>query len=87
MDIFPTLDFIPNILLVDPPVSGLGRHTLDRILEVGIATLAYISRDPSILARDARKLIEGGYTLKTVTPFDVAPQTAQIDSVAIFEKK
>ncbi len=87
MDIFPTLDFIPNILLVDPPVSGLGRHTLDRILEVGIATLAYISRDPSILARDARKLIEGGYTLKTVTPFDVAPQTAQIDSIAIFEKK
>ena len=84
MDIFPSLDFIPNIILVDPPMSGLGHHTLDRILALGVGTLAYISRDPSILARDAKKLIRGGYTLKDITPFDVAPQTAQIDSVAVF---
>ena len=84
MNIFPSLDATPNIILVDPPVSGLGRHTLDRMLKVGAPTLAYISRDPSLLARDAKKIIKGGYTLKDVTPFDVAPQTAQIDSIALF---
>ena len=87
MSIFPSLDAIPNIILVDPPASGLGRHTLDRMLKTGASTLAYVSCDPSTLARDAKKLIKGGYTLKDVTAFDVAPQTAQIDSVAIFEKK
>ena len=87
MDIFPSLDFTPDILLVDPPVSGLGRHTLDRILRLGSGTLAYVSRDPSTLARDAARLIKGGYRLDAVTPFDVAPQTAQIDSIAIFESK
>ena len=87
MDVLPNLDFIPDILLVDPPVSGLGRHTLDRILTLGSGTLAYVSRDPSTLARDAARLIKGGYRLDAVTPFDVAPQTAQIDSISIFIKE
>ncbi len=86
MDVLPSLDFTPDIILVDPPVGGLGRHTLDGILSLGSAELAYVSRDPSTLARDAARLIEGGYRLQSVTPFDVAPHTAQIDSVAIFVK-
>ena len=86
MDVFPSLDFIPNILLVDPPAHGLGRHTLDGILRLAPPTLAYISRDPSTLARDTARLIKGGYHLDSVAPFDVAPQTAQIDSIAIFKR-
>ena len=87
MDIFPSLDFTPDILLCDPPAGGLGRHTLDGILRLGSGTLAYISRDPSTLARDTARLIKGGYTLEKVTPFDVAPQTAQIDCIAIFKRE
>ena len=86
-DVLPGLDFTPDILLADPPVGGLGRHTLDGILHLGAATLAYVSRDPSTLARDAARLIKGGYRLVEVTPFDVAPQTAQIGSIAIFKKE
>ena len=87
MDVLSSLEFVPDILLTDPPASGLGRHTLDEILRLAPPVLAYVSRDPSTLARDAKKLIEGGYALTDVTPFDVAPQTFQIDSVAIFEHK
>ena len=87
MDVLSSLDFVPDILLTDPPASGLGRHTLDGILRLAPPVLAYVSRDPSTLARDAKKLIEGGYVLTDVTPSDVAPQTFQIDSVAIFEHK
>jgi 23S rRNA (uracil1939-C5)-methyltransferase len=86
MDVLSNLDFTPDILLVDPPAGGLGRRTLDGILSLGSAELAYVSRDPSTLARDAARLLGGGYQLKSVTPFDVAPHTAQIDSVAIFLK-
>ncbi|NQU31098.1 MAG: class I SAM-dependent RNA methyltransferase [Anaerolineae bacterium] len=85
-DALPSLDFTPDIILADPPEGGLGRHTLDGILHLGAATLAYVSRDPSTLARDAARLIKGGYRLEEVTPFDVAPQTAQIDSISIFKK-
>ena len=85
-DVIPSLDFTPDILLVDPPVGGLDHATLDGILSLGSAELAYVSRDPSTLARDAARLLEGGYRLQSVTPFDVAPHTAQIDSVVIFLK-
>ena len=83
-DVLPSLDFVPDMIIVDPPVGGLGHATLDSILSLGSADLAYVSRDPSTLARDAARLLEGGYQLKSVTPFDVAPHTAEIDSVAIF---
>ncbi len=85
-DVLPSLDFTPDMLLVDPPVGGLGHATLDGILSLGSADLLYVSRDPSTLARDAARLLGGGYQLKSVTPFDVAPQTAQIDCVAVFKK-
>jgi len=83
-EVFSGLDFVPDILLADPPAGGLARRTLDGILRLGSGTLAYVSRDPSTLARDAARLIKGGYILEKVTPFDVAPQQAQIDSIAIF---
>lgn len=85
-DVLPSLDFTPDMVLVDPPVGGLGHATLDGILALGSADLAYVARDPSTLARDVKRLLEGGYQLKSVTPFDVAPHTSQIDSVAIFAR-
>lgn len=85
-DVIPSLNFTPDILLVDPPVGGLAHTTLDEILSLGSAELAYVSRDPSTLARDVARLLEGSYRLQSVTPFDVAPHTAQIDSVAILVK-
>ena len=85
-DALPHIDFSPDMLLIDPPVGGLGHATLDGILSINSATLFYVSRDPSTLARDATRLIEGGYQLQSVTPFDVTPHTPQIDSVTIFTK-
>ncbi|MCF6329195.1 MAG: TRAM domain-containing protein [Henriciella sp.] len=84
--VLPGLALNPDILLADPPVGGLARHTLEGILRLSPATLAYVSHDPSTLARDAARLINGGYRLDTVMPFDVAPQTAQIDCIAIFSQ-
>jgi 23S rRNA (uracil1939-C5)-methyltransferase len=48
--------------------------------------VVYVSCDPSTLARDAARLINGGYRLKEVTPFDLFPQTYHIESISIFEK-
>ena len=50
------------------------------------ATLAYVSCDPSTLARDAARLIKGGYTLRSVTAFDLFPQTYHIESTSWFER-
>jgi len=76
----------PTHMIVDPPRAGLDKHALDAILQINPQIIAYVSCDPSTLARDAARLIKGGYTFKQVTPFDLFPQTYHIESISIFER-
>ncbi|MBC8506696.1 MAG: class I SAM-dependent RNA methyltransferase [Anaerolineales bacterium] len=85
-DVLPALDIRPNVIVVDPPRSGLIREALDGILSLAPQTLVYISGDPATLARDAKRLTNGGYQLQQVTPFDLFPQTYHINSISFWEK-
>ena len=76
----------PTYILVDPPRAGLDNGAVDAILELHAQMIAYVSCDPSTLARDAARLIKGGYKLMDVTPFDLFPQTYHIESISIFER-
>jgi 23S rRNA (uracil1939-C5)-methyltransferase len=80
------LEVKPDLILVDPPRAGLDRRALDGILALGAPQLVYISCDPATLARDARRLIQGGFQLKKITPFDVFPQTYHIESISFWEQ-
>jgi 23S rRNA (uracil1939-C5)-methyltransferase len=85
-EVIPYLKAKPEIVLVDPPRAGLEKRVVDGILELSPQVIAYVSCDPSTLARDSKRLIEGGYKLKQVTPFDLFPQTYHIESISIFER-
>lgn len=86
-DILPHLEIEAETAIVDPPRAGLEKRALDALLARGPARLAYVSCDPSTLARDAARLIAAGYRLADVTPFDLFPQTYHIESISIFEKE
>ncbi len=79
-------DTHPDIILLDPPRGGAGRRTLEGILALKAETIAYLSCDPATLARDARRLVEGGYRLERVTPFDMFPQTYHIESISLWKR-
>jgi len=85
-DVLPALDVQPDIILVDPPRAGVEKEALNAIVKMNPKVIAYVSCDPSTLARDAARLIHGGYKLLDVTPFDLFPQTLHIESISIFEK-
>jgi 23S rRNA (uracil1939-C5)-methyltransferase len=85
-EILQHLEIQPNIILVDPPRAGLDKQVIDGIFNLSPQIIAYVSCDPSTLARDAARLINAGYQLKEVTPFDLFPQTFHIESISIFEK-
>ena len=83
-DVVPYLEAKQAIVLVDPPRSGVDKHALDGIQQLAPQFIAYVSCDPSTLARDAARLIAGGYRLVDVTPFDLFPQTYHIESISLF---
>jgi len=85
-DVLPYLDAQPEVVLAAPNRTGLDRHALDAIVTLKPQTIAYVSCDPSTLARDAARLISSGYKLAEVTPFDLFPQTYHIESISVFEK-
>jgi 23S rRNA (uracil1939-C5)-methyltransferase len=84
-EVLPHLKKYADIVLLDPPRVGLDRAVIDALIAKKPEIIAYVSCDPATLARDAARLIAGGYKLKQVTPFDLFPQTYHIESISIFE--
>lgn len=73
-----------HLAIIDPPRSGGGQSTVEQLVRLGIPKLLYVSCDPATLARDARLLVEAGYSLQQVQPIDMFPQTFHIESLALF---
>jgi 23S rRNA (uracil1939-C5)-methyltransferase len=71
-------------LILDPPSEGLAESVTEAIMDRPPARIVYVSCDPATLARDAKRL-SGHYQLQRVTPLDMFPQTAEIESVSVFE--
>jgi 23S rRNA (uracil1939-C5)-methyltransferase len=84
--VLPALQLTPEAVLVDPPRAGLDRLALQAIVALAPKRLAYVSCNPSTLGRDALRLFEGGYRLSQITPFDLFPQTASIESISFFDR-
>jgi 23S rRNA (uracil-5-)-methyltransferase RumA len=71
----------PDVVVVDPPRTGLGRELVDALIHMRVPRLVYVSCNPSTLAKDCAHLIQGGYELKRVVPLDMFPQTAHVETV------
>ena len=75
-----------EVLIVDPPRTGLSREALDGILQVRPPRLVYVSCDVATLARDARRIIDTGYTIDRIDAFDLFPNTPHVETVTVFDR-
>jgi 23S rRNA (uracil1939-C5)-methyltransferase len=71
-------------LVVDPPRTGLSKDAAAGIVRLKADRVVYVSCDPPTLARDARRLLDAGYTLHAIRAFDLFPNTPHVETVAIF---
>jgi tRNA/tmRNA/rRNA uracil-C5-methylase (TrmA/RlmC/RlmD family) len=68
-------------IIVDPPAIGLSGDVRKAILDLAPTMLIYVSCNPPTLARDLREL-QQKFTIDSVTPLDMFPQTAEIEVLA-----
>jgi 23S rRNA (uracil1939-C5)-methyltransferase len=80
-----TLGRIDSIAL-NPPRKGVQPASMEAILAVNAPKIIYISCEPNSLARDLDKLVNLGYRILRVQPFDMFPQTEQVENVVLLEK-
>jgi 23S rRNA (uracil1939-C5)-methyltransferase len=76
----------PDVLIVDPPRAGLGPRVCKRIVEAQPKRIVYVSCNPTTLAPDAARIVEGGYVLRKVRPVDMFPQTPHVECVAVLDR-
>jgi tRNA/tmRNA/rRNA uracil-C5-methylase (TrmA/RlmC/RlmD family) len=74
----------PATVIVDPPRTGLSKEAGDRLARLRAPRIVYVSCDPPTLARDARRLVDGGYRLDSLQAFDLFPNTPHVEGLAVF---
>ncbi|TDK59172.1 23S rRNA (uracil(1939)-C(5))-methyltransferase RlmD [Bacillus salipaludis] len=70
----------PEVMVVDPPRTGLDNQLLQMILHVKPEKLIYVSCNPSTLAKDINTL-SAKYEVKYIQPVDMFPHTAHVECV------
>jgi 23S rRNA (uracil1939-C5)-methyltransferase len=71
----------PDLVVVDPPRSGLGESVVRNLAGLGAQRMTYISCDPATVSRDLAGLLGHGYRIEQVYLVDLFPQTYHIESV------
>ena len=76
----------PDVLVIDPPRSGMHPKVVDEVVRLGSRRIVYVSCNPTTQARDSKTIVEGGYRIDTVQPVDMFPHTYHIENVVKLTK-
>ncbi len=76
----------PDVVVVDPPRSGLHPRVVERVAELSPARIVYVSCNPGTLARDLKDFAALGWRPAEVTPYDMFPHTPHIECVTRLER-
>ena len=75
------LEQTPDLILADPPRSGLGKEVVRELVRLRAARLTIVACDPATLARDLQGLLVSGYRIDEITLVDLFPQTFHIEAI------
>lgn len=70
-----------DFALLDPPRSGTEDTTIEKLIALKPREISYVACEPSMLARDLRKLLDADYSIDSITALDLFPQTHHVETV------
>ena len=76
----------PDVIVINPPRKGCDSALIATIAAMRPKRVVYVSCDPATLARDLKLFGESGYKTETVTPADMFPGTAHVETVVLLSK-
>ncbi len=76
----------PDTLVIDPPRTGMSKEAMSGILGLKVPRVVYVSCDPATLARDVKRFAEVGYRLGHIEAFDLFPNSAHVETLAVLTK-
>ena len=77
----------PDVVVLDPPRAGCGEPVLKAIAQSKPKRVVYVSCDPATLARDLKQFTAEDYNIEAVTPVDMFPGTAHVETVVLLSHK
>ena len=76
-----------DVIVLDPPRAGLHEKALEALVNLGSKTVIYVSCNPISLGKDLRFLSKEGFSVDSVYPVDMFPQTPHCEAVALMKRK
>ncbi len=76
----------PDVVIIDPPRKGCSETVIDSIVKMSPKRVVYVSCDPETLARDLAIFDSKSYKICDVTPVDMFPRTAHVETVVLLSK-
>ena len=76
-----------DLMVLNPPRKGIQSAAMEAIVAANAARIIYVSCDPKSLARDLNLIVNAGYGMRHVQPFDMFPQTAEVETVVLLMKR
>lgn len=83
-EILSAHDMTRATVVLDPPATGITPRVLELLIATTPSEILYVSCNPATLARDLA-ILGSRYRLTSVTPFDMFPQTAEIEVLAVLQ--
>jgi len=76
----------PDAVVLNPSRAGAREAVLDAVAQCPTTKLAYLSCDPATLCRDLEFLRRRGFTIRSVQPIDMMPQTGHVEALALLTR-
>ncbi|MBR4260984.1 MAG: 23S rRNA (uracil(1939)-C(5))-methyltransferase RlmD [Clostridia bacterium] len=76
----------PDIVILDPPRSGLDDKVIDVLNKINAKKIFYVSCNTSTLAKNLNKLLDN-YMVESIKPYDFFTETAHVETVCLLTLK